>query len=77
MFARDAALQVPPDILRYDRAKPASYPNGRNLTDDVYSDRFGWLSNGRPDGLHAHGDLSSEFPYLGPPNLNPVPPPGG
>ena len=33
--AKAAALQVLPDILRYDRTKPATYPNGRVLTDDV------------------------------------------
>jgi len=68
--ARTAALTALPDILHYDRAQPAGYPNGRVLTDDVYSDRFAWLSNGRipPDGLHPHGDLMAEFPYLGPPN---------
>jgi len=27
--AKAAALQVLPDILRYDRTKPATYPNGR------------------------------------------------
>jgi len=25
-------MQVLPDILRYDRTKPATYPNGRVLT---------------------------------------------
>ena len=38
--ARAAALQVLPDILHYDRTKPATYPNGRVLTDDVYSHAF-------------------------------------
>lgn len=68
--ARTAALTVLPDILHYDRAKPASYPNGRDLTDDVYSDRFAWLSNGQipADGLLPHADLMPDFPYLGPPN---------
>jgi hypothetical protein len=68
--ARTAALQVLPDILHYDRSRPASYPNGRIPTDDVYSDRFAWLSNGHipPDGLHPHSDLMADFPYLGPPN---------
>jgi Domain of unknown function (DUF4331) len=68
--ARAAALQVLPDILRYDRTQPATYPNGRVLTDDVYSARFAWLSNGKipPDGLKPHGDLLDQFPYLGPPN---------
>ena len=37
--ARTAALTVLPDILRYDRTKPAAYPNGRVPTDDVYSMR--------------------------------------
>lgn len=60
-----------PDILRYDRAKPAAYPNGRVLTDDVYSMRFAWLSHGtvRPTGLKPHDDLMNEFPYLGSPNM--------
>jgi hypothetical protein len=77
--ARAHALQVLPDILHYDRTKPATYPNGRSLTDDVYSNRFAWLSNGKigPDGLHPHGDLSSEFPFLGPPNEHPTQPPAG
>jgi hypothetical protein len=46
-------MQVPPDILRYDRTKPATYPNGRVLTDDVFSMRFAWLSHGKvpPTGL--------------------------
>jgi Domain of unknown function (DUF4331) len=68
--ARAAALQVLPDILHYDRTKPASYPNGRILTDDVYSMRFAWLTNGKvpPSGLKPHDDLLARFPYLGPPN---------
>jgi hypothetical protein len=68
--ARAAALTVLPDVLRYDRRAPASYPNGRNLTDDVFSDRFAWLTNGKvgPDGLTPHDDLTAQFPYLGPPN---------
>ena len=51
--ARAAALQVLPDILHYDDTKPATYPNGRILTDDVYSTRFAWLSDGKipPSGL--------------------------
>ena len=68
--ARAAALMVLPDILRYDRTKPAAYPNGRTLTDDVYSMRFAWLTHGRitTDGLKPHEDLLAEFPYLGAPN---------
>jgi hypothetical protein len=72
--AEAAARIVLPDILRYDRTKPAAYPNGRALTDDAFSARFAWLTNGRvgPDGLKPHDDMLSEFPYLGPPNLYPV-----
>jgi hypothetical protein len=68
--AQAAALQVLPDILRYDHTKPATYPNGRVLTDDVYSMRFAWLTNGKvpATGLSPHGDLLPEFPYLGRPN---------
>ena len=68
--ARAAVMRVLPDLLRYDRTKPATYPNGRKLTDDVYSYRFGWLSHGKvgPTGLGPHEDLTESFPYLGPPN---------
>jgi hypothetical protein len=68
--AQAAAMDVLPDILQYDRTKPAEYPNGRYLTDDVYSLRFGWLSNGQipPTGLQPHEDLMASFPYVGPPN---------
>jgi hypothetical protein len=40
------------------------------LTDDVYSLRFAWLTNGKvpPSGLKPHDDLLNEFPYVGPPN---------
>jgi hypothetical protein len=68
--ARTAVMTVLPDILRYDRSHPARYPNGRSPTDDVFSNRFGWLTNGRvpPTGLKPHDDLLAGFPYLGLPN---------
>ena len=68
--SQSSGLQVLPDILRYDRTQPATYPNGRIPTDDVYSLRFAWLTNGKvpPSGLKPHTDLLSEFPYLGSPN---------
>ncbi len=68
--AKAAAMQVLPDILHYDRSQPATYPNGRVLTDDVYSMRFAWLSNGKipPTGLKPHDDLLAQLPYLGPPH---------
>ncbi|SBT47094.1 DUF4331 family protein [Micromonospora narathiwatensis] len=68
--AKETAMQVLPDVLRYDRTKPVSYPNGRKLIDDVFSYRFGWLTRGKlpPTGLKPHDDLTWQFPYLGPPN---------
>ena len=68
--ARAAAMEVLPDILQYDRTKPATYPNGRIPTDDVYSMRFAWLTHGKvpPTGLKPHDDLQAQFPYLGVPN---------
>ena len=68
--ARQAALTVLPDVLHYDRSKPAAQSNGRTLTDDVYSMRFAWLTHGQtaPTGLRPHDDLLSQFPYLGVPN---------
>ena len=72
--ARAAALIVLPDILRFDRDRPAAYPNGRALDDDAFSARFAWLSNGRipPQGLKPHDDLTAGFPYLGLPNKYPA-----
>jgi hypothetical protein len=60
----EAALTGPLD------ARVRDYPNGRVPTDDVYSMRWAWLSNGTipPTGLKPHDDLLAEFPYLGPPN---------
>jgi hypothetical protein len=61
---------VIPDILRYDRTKPASYPNGRVLTDNVWDARIQFLTNGKVGsaGLKPHDDYLVEFPFVGPPN---------
>ena len=58
-------MQMLSDILHYDRTKPATYPNGRGLTDDVFSMRFAWLTYGKvpPAGLKPHDDLLAQFPY--------------
>ena len=76
--AEQAARIVLPDILRYDRSKPVGYPNGRAMTDDIFSLRFAWMSDGKipPQGLKPHDDLLAAFPYLGPPNVYPVWPAG-
>jgi Domain of unknown function (DUF4331) len=66
-----------PDMLRYDPAKPAEYPNGRAPTDHVVAARMAMISNDSvpSDGLDPHDDLLGEFPYLGTPHPNPPPPP--
>jgi hypothetical protein len=65
-----AALTLLPDILHYDRTKPAHYPNGRVMTDDCFSARMAFLTHGQvtSDGLKPHDDLLAEFPFLGLPN---------
>jgi hypothetical protein len=69
--ARRVARTLLPDLLRFDPARPALYPNnGRALTDDVLDHFLSILTNGRvtTDGVGAHTDLLTEFPYLGPPH---------
>jgi hypothetical protein len=68
--ARAAALTLLPDILNYDRTRPATYPNGRVLTDDVFAARTAYLTNGKfgSSGVKPHADYQSEFPFLGLPN---------
>jgi hypothetical protein len=70
--ATAAVRRVLPDILRFDRTRPAIYPNGRNLTDDVFDTRMAFLSQGKyiSDGVGPHDDLLAEFPYLGVPNIS-------
>ncbi|MBH1936196.1 DUF4331 family protein [Streptomyces sp. AV19] len=68
--AEEALRTVLPDILRYDRGRPAAYPNGRTLTDDVTSARLTMLSGGKitTDRIGPHTDLLPGFPYLGLPH---------
>jgi hypothetical protein len=69
--ARRVASTLLPDILRFDPARPASYPeNGRSLTDDVLDHFLSIFTNGKvtTDRVGAHTDLLTEFPYLGPPH---------
>jgi hypothetical protein len=68
--AYSAALTLLPDILSYDRSRPAGYPNGRVLTDDVFAARTAYLTNGKfsSSGVKPHADLRAEFPFLGVPN---------
>jgi hypothetical protein len=59
-----------PDMLTFNPAKPAKYPNGRVFTDDVIEYRLAFLTKGEcpPTGLSPHTDTLSEFPYLGTPH---------
>ena len=45
-----------PDMLTFDPAKPAQYPNGRVFTDDVIDYRLAFLTKGEcpPSGLSPH-----------------------
>jgi hypothetical protein len=72
--ATAAALTVLPDILRYDTTRPAAYPNGRLLTDDVFSARMAFLTHGQATAqpIGPHDDLVPEFLFLGPPNPLPL-----
>ncbi|MEE1822751.1 DUF4331 family protein [Streptomyces sp. BE20] len=73
-YTTDAATEtlklVLPDILRYDRSRPAVYPNGRTLTDDVTSARLAMVSGGKVTSDHVppHTDLLPAFPHLGHPH---------
>jgi hypothetical protein len=68
--ATAAARTLLPDILHYDRTMPAHYPNGRVMTDDVFSARMIFMVHGQasPQGVKPHADLLAEFPFLGLPN---------
>ena len=67
--AAAAARTLLPDILHYDRTMPTRYPNGRVMTDDVFSARMtlhdprAGQSAGRQTARPA-----GPLPCLGPPN---------
>lgn len=68
--ARRTALTLLPDILAYDYSRPARYPNGRTLTDDIVDFQLALLTNGAvtTDKVGPHQDLLTEFPYVGQPH---------
>ena len=69
--AKRVAETMLPEVLPYDPTSPASFPDsGRTLTDDAADAFLATLTNGRvtADKVGPHGDLLSEFPYLGPPH---------
>ena len=73
--AKRIAGTLLPDVMPYDPARPASFPdNGRTLTDDAFDWFMRVLTNGRVtgDSVGPHGDLLREFPYVGPPHQSRV-----
>lgn len=71
--AKRVAETLLPDVLPYDPAQPAGYPrNGRALTDDVGDHFLALFTNGKVtgDGVGPHGDLLSDFPYVGAPHAS-------
>ena len=69
--ARGLANILLPDVLTYDTSTEAAGPlNGRALADDVIDAELGITTNGcvTSDGVDAHTDYLSEFPYLGEPH---------
>ena len=64
------ASELLPDILPYDYARPAGYPNGRTLGDDMLDNMLAIYTNNRvtSDLVDPHPDLLSSFPYLGAPH---------
>jgi hypothetical protein len=60
-----------PDLITYDTDTAAAGPlNGRGLADDVIDAELGITTNGAvtSDGVGAHKDYLTVFPYLGPPH---------
>ena len=61
-----------PDVITYDISTAANGEalNGRALDDDVIDAELGITTNGcvTSDGVGAHGDYLSSFPYLGVPH---------
>jgi hypothetical protein len=65
-----ALLGVPPDVIIFDPSRPAGFPNGRLLTDDVV-DMVGdsrVLNNDAPFPSTNDVAFLGWFPYLAPPH---------
>ena len=74
-FTHDDAMRVAatllPDMLTYDVGRPASFPdNGRALADDAVDHFLSVITGGKvtSDGVSAHKDLLTDFPFVGPPH---------
>jgi Domain of unknown function (DUF4331) len=75
-YTRDEAIaaldehRILPDVLHFDPARPAAYPNGRTFSEDVIDVRVAFLTKNEapPTGLTPHSDTLGAFPYLGNPH---------
>jgi hypothetical protein len=76
-----AKLGVRPDVVIFDASRPAKFPNGRALEDDVVSivAAFGQnlLGNDHPCPAANDAPFLETFPYLAPPQSGVPPPPAG
>src|SRR5580692_10640335 len=73
--AKRVAGTLLPDVLPYDSTPPARFSdNGRTLTDDAFDSFIRVLTNGKvtEDKVGPHGDLLTEFPYVGRPHQSRV-----
>jgi hypothetical protein len=70
-----ATMGVPPDVLIYDLKKPAAFPNGRALTDDVVDivNDPRVLMNDMPFPTANDVPFLTSFPYLAEPHAPPGP----
>ena len=59
-----------PDILTFDTSRPAGFPNGRRLNDDVIDTELGLITEGAvtTDCVPPDNMLLARFPYLGNPS---------
>ncbi len=66
-------MGVPPDVMIFDTAEPATYPNGRALTDDVVDlvDDPRVVANDAPFPSENDVPFLNRFPYLAPPHSPP------
>ena len=63
-----AFLGVAPDVLIFDTAQAAAFPNGRELTDDVVDLVGRPLANEEPSPEENDVPFLDHFPYLAPPH---------
>jgi hypothetical protein len=69
--AQTIAQLLLPDILTFDYSSSQGFLNGRRLQDDVIDIELNLVTNGAVtgDGVSAHTDYLSDFPYLGNPHI--------